>query len=376
MNVSASAGPAGRAKDTSVAAVDVKPVKPDAVRGLISDVLGKVGLPAADAAKVADLMTETDLTGADSHGVFRLPHYVRRPRAGGINARAAIKVNRTAAATALVDGDNGMGHLVVSRAAETAIAQAREAGVAWVGVRNSNHAGAAGIYAAMALEHRMIGIYSAVASANHMPVWGGAENLLGTNPLAVAIPAREEAPIVLDMATTVISYGTVKSHKLAGRPLQEGWMVNLKDGRPLIDPERTDEGLLLPIGGYKGSGLAIILGLLGGPLNGALFGRDIVDFNADDTSACNTGQFVVALDIARFAPFDEFTAEVDRHLRDLRASKRLPGFDTIRLPGERRRRCKEERLRDGIPLPAALIAQLDRVADDLGVARLAERGGN
>jgi LDH2 family malate/lactate/ureidoglycolate dehydrogenase len=207
-----------------------------------------------------------------------------------------------------------------------------------------------------------------------MPVWGGAENLLGTNPLAVAIPAGEEAPVVLDMATTVVSYGTIKSYKLAGRPLPEGWMVSIKDGGPLTDPNRTEEGLLLPIGGYKGSGLAIILGLLGGPLNGALFGRDIVDFNADDTSACNTGQFVVALDVARFAPYERFTAEVDRHLRELRQSARLPGFDSIRLPGERRRRCKEERLRDGIPIPAALLKQLDRVADELGVRRLLARG--
>src|SRR5262249_40043498 len=152
-----------------------------------------------DAAEVAELMTEADLTGADAHGVFRLPQYVRRLRAGGVNARPDIRVTRTAAATALVDGDNGMGHLVMARAAETAIGPAREAGVAWVGARHSNHAGAAGVYAALPLAHDMIGVYSVVASANHMAIWGGAETLLGTNPLAVAIPAGEEAPVVLDM---------------------------------------------------------------------------------------------------------------------------------------------------------------------------------
>src|SRR5580692_7030369 len=131
-------------------------VPPAAIAGFIADALAKAGLPAADAAKVAELMTEADLTGADAHGVFRLPQYVRRLRAGGVNPRPAISVKQTAPATALVDGDNGMGHLVMSRAAETAIALARDAGVSWVGVRKSNHAGTAGIYAEMPTHHGMI----------------------------------------------------------------------------------------------------------------------------------------------------------------------------------------------------------------------------
>src|SRR5882724_11223841 len=175
-----------------------------------------------------------------------------------------ISVNRSAPATALVDGDNGMGHLVMARAAETAIALAREVGIAWVGARRSNHAGAAGVYAALPLVHGMIGIYAVVASANHMAMWGGAETLLGTNPLAVAIPAGEEAPVVLDIATTVVSYGTVKNYRLQGKEMPEGWMVSKKDGLPLTDPARSAEGLLAPIGTYKGSGLALVLGLLAG----------------------------------------------------------------------------------------------------------------
>src|SRR5882724_12910112 len=232
-----------------------------------------------------------------------------------------ISVNRSAPATALVDGDNGMGHLVMARAAETAIALAGDCGVAWVGARRSNHAGAAGVYAALLLPHDMVGIYSVVASANHMAMWGGAETLLGTNPLAIAIPAGAEAPVVLDIATTVASYGTVKNYRLQGKQMPEGWMVSSRDGRPITDPERSAEGLLLPIGGYKGSGLALVLGLLAGTLNGASFGRDVVDFNADEKSAGDTGHFIIALDIARFLPLASFTAEVDRHLRDLRSSK-------------------------------------------------------
>jgi L-2-hydroxycarboxylate dehydrogenase (NAD+) len=344
-----------------------------AIAGLIEDALFKTGLPGADAAKVAELMTEADLTGADAHGVFRLPQYVRRLRAGGVNPKPDIQVAKTAPATALVDGDNGMGHLVMARAAETAIELARATGVAWVGARRSNHAGAAGVYAALPLAADMIGIYSVVASANHMAMWGGAETLLGTNPLAVAIPAGEEAPVVLDIATTVVSYGTVKNYRLQGKTMPDGWMVSRADGGPLTDPQKSDEGLLLPIGAYKGSGLALVLGLLAGTLNGAAFGRDVIDFNHDDESACDNGHFIIALDIARFLPLAAFTSEVDRHMRDLRTSQRLPGVDAIRLPGAERRARRDDRIANGVPMLPELIVQLDKLATELGVKRLTQR---
>jgi L-2-hydroxycarboxylate dehydrogenase (NAD+) len=343
-----------------------------AIASLIADAFTAAGLPAADAQKCSELMTQADLTGADGHGVFRLPQYVRRLQAGGFNKRPDIRVEKTAPATALVDGDNGMGHLVMSRAADTAIALARDNGVAWVGVRRSNHAGPAGLYAEMPARHGMIGFYSAVANANHMAVWGGSELLLGTNPLAIGVPSGE-GPMILDMATTVVSYGTVKKYALQGLAMPEGWFVDRKTGEPITDPSRSHDGVLLPIGGYKGSGLAIMLGLLGGVLNGAAFGRDVVDFNADDSSETNTGHFIIVVDIARFVPLAQFTAEVDRHMNDLRHSQRLPGVDAIRLPGERRRECREERTRDGVPLPDALVAQLDKLTAELGVKAVRER---
>lgn len=332
-----------------------------------------VGLPAADAARVAELMVQADLSGADGHGTFRLPQYVRRIRAGGVNVRPRITVTRSAPATALVDGDNGMGHLVMARAAETAIELARETGVAWVGVRGSNHAGPAALYATMPLAHDMIGIYMAVGNANHMPAWGGRENILSTNPIAIAIPALQEPPVVLDMATSVAAYGKVKQYAQRGQAMPEGWMVDA-DGRPLTDPARAHEGFLLPIGGYKGSGLAIALGMLAGVLNGAAFGRDVVDFNADDRSPTNTGHAIVALDVARFMPVEGFKQEVDRHVRDIRASERLPGVEAILMPGERRHAHIRERTAHGVPLPAPLIAELDRVAATLGVAALPRAG--
>ncbi len=343
-----------------------------AVTGLIIDAMVKSGLPADAAAKVAELMLEADLTGSDAHGVFRLSQYVNRLKLGSTNPRPDIKVTRTAPATALVDGDNGMGHLVVARTAETAIELARECGVAWVGCRMSGHAGAAGVYAALPLKAGMIGLYSAVANANHMPLAGGADPLLGTNPLAIAIPAGEEPPLVLDIATSIVSYGTIKNHRLQNIPLHDDWMVDPKTGEAVTDPQKSTEALLLPMGGYKGAGLALMLGLLGGTLNGALFGRDCVDFNAEPEKVTNTGQFVVALDPSRFQPLDRFKAEVDRHIRELRASRALPG-QTVRLPGEQRAARRADRLANGLPLAPELLNQLDKLAGELSIRPLRER---
>jgi LDH2 family malate/lactate/ureidoglycolate dehydrogenase len=343
-----------------------------AITSLITDSFVASGLPVADAARCAALMTQADLTGADGHGVLRLPQYVRRLKAGGFNKHPDIAVTRSGAATALVDGDNGMGHLVMSRAATEAIAIAREAGVAWVGVRRSNHAGPAGLYAEMPTAHGMIGFYAAVANANHMATWGGKDLLLGTNPLAIGVPSGA-GPLVFDMATSIVAYGTVKKYALRGLTMPEGWFVNAETGAPITDPGRSGEGLLLPMGEYKGAGLALMIGLIAGVLNGAAFGRDVVDFNADAQSATNTGHFMVAIDIALFLPLTTFTAEVDRHVRDLRQSKRLPGVDKIRLPGDRRTDCRVERLRDGVPIAKPLLAQLDKLAAELKVTPLAGR---
>jgi LDH2 family malate/lactate/ureidoglycolate dehydrogenase len=357
---------------SAVPDADLTRVPARAIRSLMTDAFVAAGLPPEDAARCAALMTEADLTGADGHGIFRLPQYVRRLRAGGFNTRPKITVTRSAPATALVDGDNGMGHLVMSRATDEAIAMARETGVAWVGVRRSNHAGPAGLYAEMPAAQGMIGFYAAVANANHMATWGGADLLLGTNPLAVGVPAGGH-PLVFDMATSIVAYGTVKKYALRGLTMPEGWFVKPDTGAPITDPGKSGEGLLLPMGEYKGAGLALMIGLIAGVLNGAAFGRDVVDFNADDTSETNTGHFIVAVDIPRFMPLATFTAAVDRHLRDLRASKRLPGTDEIRLPGDRRGECRAERVRDGVPLAGRLVAQLDRLAGELKVKTLAER---
>jgi L-2-hydroxycarboxylate dehydrogenase (NAD+) len=340
-------------------------VSVDAMTKFGTDALIRVGIPEADARQIIALMIEADLTGAEAHGMYRLPQYVKRIAAGGMNRTPRIEVNRTAAATALVDGDNGMGHLVMSRATETAINLARESGIGWVGVRRSNHAGPAALYAEMAVAHGMVGIYSAVASANHMAIWGGSESLIGTNPLAIAIPAGKEAPLVLDMATTVVSYGTVKASVLKGKGIAPGWMIDKKTGEALLDADRLSDGLLLPIGGYKGSGLALALGILAGTLNGAALGRDVVDFNYDDTTETNTGHFLLAIDVARFIDPALFGAEVDRHIRDLKTSTPLPG-STIRMPGERRDAMRQKGRANGLRYAPAVAARLDQMAAEIG----------
>ena len=150
-------------------------------------------------------------------------------------------------------------------------------------------------------------------------------------------------------------------------------MVGAKDGKPITDSARSGDGLLMPIGGHKGSGLALVLGLLAGVLNGAAFGREVVDFNADDESACNTGHFIIALDVSRFLPIAAFKAQIDRQLRELKASPVLPGFDEIRLPGEQRRVRRAERAAKGVPVFPEVIEQLDKLAADLKIKPLRER---
>ena len=339
------------------------------VRRFLTLAFERLGLPPADAATVADLMTEAEVQGSDGHGVIRLVPYARRIRAGGLNLKPDIRVVKEKAAMALIDGDNGMGHLVMKKAAGIAIAKAKQCGVAWVGSRLSNHAGPASLYARMCLAHDMVGMYFAVGNANHLPPWGGLDMLLSTNPIAVAVPAGEEAPVVLDMATTVAAYGKVKAKAQRGEQMPVGWMID-RQGQPLTDPKRADDGFLMPIGGYKGYGLAMIVGLLAGTLNGAAMGSETIDFNKDDTTVTNTGQAIVAIDPDAFGELDAFKARVDKLVRELRASERMPGVDRIWMPGEQSHAKKLVNEREGLALPPALRDQLDKFARDIGMPLL------
>ena len=339
------------------------------LRDFIAQAFLTQGLSQGHADQVATLMADADLQGSDGHGVIRLPQYIRRIRAGGINIHPQIKVVRERPSMAVVDGDNGMGHLVVSHAAQIAIDKARETGVAWVGTRYSNHAGPASLYARMPLAHDMIGIYFAVGNANHLPPWGGMEMLLSTNPIAAGIPAGEEPALVLDMATTVAAYGKVKAKAKRGEMMPEGWMID-RQGNALLDPKRAEEGFLLPIGGHKGYGLALLVGVLAGTLGGAAMGRDVIDFNADHQSVTNTGQAILVLDLKAFAEPEQFKASIDKLIRDIRGSERLPGVERIWLPGEQSHERRLRYIREGIPVADGVLAELKVLADEIGLAPL------
>ncbi|MBX3650341.1 MAG: Ldh family oxidoreductase [Burkholderiales bacterium] len=342
----------------------------DKLRAFIASAFEAVDIPREDARAIAQLMAQADINGSEGHGVFRLPQYIRRIKGGAVNVRPKIRVEREMAGMALVHGDNGMGHLVMKFATEKAIEKARTAGVAWVGARWSNHAGPASLYASMPLAHNMIGLYMAVGSANHLPPWGGLDMLLSTNPIAVAVPAGDEPAIVLDMATTVAAYGKVKTKAQRGEMMPEGWMMD-RQGNPLTDPKRANEGFLLPIGGYKGYGLALVMGLLAGNLNAAAMGKDVVDFNNDDTTETNTGHTIVAINIEAFQDLKEFKQGMDTLIRDIRNSQRLPGVDRIRLPGEGSHVTRAGNEKMGVPMPEALLAALDQLAGELKIAKIA-----
>ena len=348
---------------------DAPRIPAERLAAFIARAFTAAGLPTADAQTLADLMVEADLRGSDTHGVIRLPLYVRRIRAGGVNPKPDIRVVSDRPSAALIDGDNGMGHLVMRRAAELAIEKAKATGVGWVGARMSNHAGPAALYVTMPLKHDMIGLYFAVGSSNHLPPWGGSESLLGTNPMAVAVPALDEPPIVLDMSPTVAAYGKVRLKAQRGEPMPVGWMID-RDGKPLTDPKRADEGHLLPIGDYKGSGLSLIIGLLAGALNRAAIGRDVVDFVKEAGKPTNTGQAIAALSVEAFLPPTEFKRGVDRLIRDIRNSPRLPGVERIWLPGEQSYTKLLDRHTHGVPVPKALRESLDNVARDLNIELL------
>ena len=334
-----------------------------------ASVMRALGLPLEDAATVAALMVDADMQGSDGHGVIRLAPYAKRILAGGINLNPDIKVIQERTAMALVDGDNGIGHLVMKKATELAIHKARTAGIAWVGSRLSNHAGPASLYARMALQHDMIGLYFAVGNANHLPPWGGLDMLLSTNPIAAAIPTLNEAPVVLDMATTVAAYGKVKAKAQRGEMMPEGWMID-RQGKPLLDPTKSEEGFLLPIGGYKGYGLSLIVGILAGTLNGAAMGSQVIDFNKDFSTTTNTGQAIAIMDPSAFGDVTEFKQNVDTLVRELRGSERMPGVDRIWLPGEQSHEKRLSNEAQGILLAPSLMKQLNDLSAQLNIKPL------
>ncbi|MBS0124114.1 Ldh family oxidoreductase [Thetidibacter halocola] len=336
------------------------------LRDFVARALQSRGVPEADAERVAALMVEADIYGYGTHGVFRLRQYLARLAGGGCNPAPVIRVVRQTEATALIDGDNGLGHLAMAAARDLAMEKARAAGIGWVGVRRGNHAGPLALYVRPQAEAGLLGMAGAVGSANHVPPYGGTDELLGTNPIAFSAPVAGADPFVFDMATTVAAMGKIKTLAQQGKLMPEGWMVG-RDGKPLTDPNRRDEGFLLPIGGPKGYGLSVAIGMLAGVLNGAAFGANVVDFTADTTSETNTGQFVMALNPAAFGLGDGFATEAARVFAEFRASTPLPGHDPVRLPGDGKTAEAEARRESGLTLNPALRRDLNALAAECGL---------
>ncbi len=326
-------------------------------------------VPADHADTTARRLVEADFRGRTGHGLIRALPYLDRIDAGGINVHPDLRVLAETAASAQVDGDNGLGQVTMTRATEIAATKAEECGIAVVGTVRSNHAGAAGLYPLMLAERNLVGIYVAVANANGMPPWGGREPILGTNPLSVAIPAADGHPYLLDIATTTASHGSIKVARLAGEQMPVGWVVD-PDGEPITDPARADEGFLVPIGGYKGSGLTIAIGLLAGTLNGAAFGRAVVDHRVDQATPTNTGQLLIALKADLFRPLEDVLGDMTAQLDELRAADPCDGT-AVRLPGDRAAEAWATHQRDGLDVePQVLAGLLDRAAE-LGTTTLA-----
>lgn len=341
-------------------------VSVEALKDFVARALASQGVPEENSAKVAGHMVEADVFGYDTHGVFRLRQYLARLRDGGCNPKAQVSVVQETAATALINGDNGLGHLAMGAACDLAMVKAREAGIGWVGVRGGNHAGPLALYVRPQAEVGMIGMAAAVGSANHVPPFGGTDLLLGTNPIAISAPSGSPDPFVLDMASTVAAMGKIKVLAQRGEAMPEGWMVG-RDGAPLTDPARRSEGFLLPIGGPKGFGLSVAIGLLAGVLNGAAFGADVVDFTSNTTSETNTGQFVMALNVEAFGMGDRFAETTAQVFGEMRASHPLPGHHSVRMPGEGKGATADKHLKTGLTLNPALRRDLEALADDYGI---------
>jgi LDH2 family malate/lactate/ureidoglycolate dehydrogenase len=326
-------------------------------------------VPAADAKLIAQLMVKSDLVGADGHGIFRLPAYIKRIRAGGINLNPNIRIEREQGATALINGDNAFGHLVMNKAVDLAIEKVKKHSVCWVGSHFGNHSGAASVYVRRLAEEGYIGIYMAVGNANHMAPWGGIDLLLSTNPIAIAVPAGDHPTVLLDIATTVAAYGKVKVAAQKGESIPDTWMID-RHGQPITDPTKSSEGSLLPIGGYKGYGLAVMIGLLAGTLNNAAVGKDTIDFNTHHDLITNTGQTIIAVDPSAFGDREQFVERVITLVNDLKASSKLPGVNQIRVPGDGAAKSIAQRLEQGIPISPELKAALNQCAKECGITAL------
>jgi LDH2 family malate/lactate/ureidoglycolate dehydrogenase len=339
-------------------------VQPAVLKEYATAVLYKIGMPAEDAELVANSLVEANIRGVDSHGIVRLIYYVNKMRQGGTKVRPDIRLERDHAATAVVDGNHGMGQVVGTYAMNVAVEKASKYGIGMVAVKNSEHFGTAASYAMMALERDMIGI----ACTNAPPVmapWGGKQQAIGNNPMAFAIPTATSAPIVLDMAMSKVAGGKVRLAAKRGEKIPNNWIVN-KHGEPTEDPNNLPEGALLPEG-HKGYGLAVIVEVLSGVLPGAAILSSLPNWLFNPEKPTRTGHTMIAINIDNFMPVDDFKQRVESMIKELHDHPPAAGVDRVLLPGEIEHLVAQQR-RNGFDIPIEVYHDLRNVGLELGIA--------
>ncbi|HSI77930.1 MAG TPA: Ldh family oxidoreductase [Lunatimonas sp.] len=341
------------------------------------NILVKIGCPESDAITATKVLLSADLRGVDSHGVARLSGYVRLWEVNRINATPKVRVVHETPSTAVVDGDGGLGLVVAPFAMQVAIEKAKVAGTGWVSVRNSNHYGIAGIHAMQALAHDMIGISLTNASPLVSPTFS-TERLLGTNPISVAIPANEQPPFVLDMATTTAANGKLEILQRKQQEAPFGWIQD-KDGKPTSSPNGVrDGGALLPLGGdrehgsHKGYGLGAVVDIFSAVLSGANYGPWVPPFVAflephPHPVGEGLGHFFGAMRVDAFRPADEFKANMDTWISRFREATPVDGQEKVLIPGDPERELEAERREKGIPLLPSVEADLKALGERFGV---------
>ena len=352
-------------------------VTPQALQRFIVSVLGALRMPPKNAELTAELMVRTDLRGVDSHGIGMLPKYVEWTRAGYIHPWAEPVLVRDDLATALVDGQKGLGHPASVMAMEMAIARAATYGIGIVAVRNSNHFGACANYSMMALDRGMIGLAFTNSPSVAMVPTFARKAMLGTNPISLAAPAAAHTPFVLDMATTTVAVGKLTIASRWNTPIPEGWAL-AENGSPTTDARVALASRLLSplggrreLGGHKGYGLGVMVDILSGLLSGSVYGNVLYRSRMREDKHFNTGHCFAAIDIKRFRPVEEFEAAMDDMLQALNDTPRAEGQARVYTAGEPEADAEAHRRVHGIPLAPALAAQLHDIATSLGVAQLA-----
>jgi L-2-hydroxycarboxylate dehydrogenase (NAD+) len=338
-----------------------------------------LGCPKEDAEQAADVLACADLRGIDSHGIARLHSYFEMLTEGGLNPKPKVAIVRSTPSTATVDGGNGLGLVVGAKASRIAMDLAEKAGSGWVSVRNTNHFGIAAYYVLKALERDLIGWAMTNSTALVAPLWG-AERMLGTNPVAIAFPAREEPPIVIDMATSAVAFGKVEIARRKGVPIPPGWAIN-DEGTVTTQPDEMIEGgALLPLGsdrergGHKGYCLAVMVDMLSCVLSGANWGPFAPAFSLRKEIEIPTrsvgkgiGHFFGAMRIDGFIDPDDFKGQVDEYIRVFRATKPAAGTNGPLIPGDPERQAERERRDKGVPLLPAVVEELRDISSKTGV---------